>query len=123
MCATQRERSKFYFRLIINLHKLFLSKFVTAGADGDIRIWPTNDKEDVQHTCVGEWVLCVRNKGENFYVSTNNNDVQILSLPNGERMGILDRFVAPINHIAFAKNANVFQSNDIKYQPSNIANF
>ncbi|XP_057657701.1 WD repeat and HMG-box DNA-binding protein 1 [Diorhabda carinulata] len=82
------------------------SKFVTCGADGEIRIWST-DEEDPIHNCVGEWALSVGQKGDNVYVSTNNNDIQILSLADGDRAGVLDRFVAPINHIAVDRHSKL----------------
>jgi WD40 repeat protein len=75
------------------------SKFITCGADGDIRVWSTQEGEDPTHNCVGDWALSVRQKGANLYVATSSNDVQILTFPEGERNGVLDRFVAPINQI------------------------
>ncbi|XP_018571784.1 WD repeat and HMG-box DNA-binding protein 1 [Anoplophora glabripennis] len=83
------------------------TKFITCGADGDIRIWSTNDSEDPIHNCIGEWALSVRLRGNNVYVATSSNDIQILSLPEGDRDGVLDRFVAPINHIAVAKGGKL----------------
>ncbi|KAJ8971614.1 hypothetical protein NQ317_014735 [Molorchus minor] len=82
-------------------------KYITCGADGDIRIWLTDESEDPVHNCVGEWALCVKQKGDKLYVSTSSNDIQILTLPDGERDGVLDRFVAPINHIAIGKNSEL----------------
>ncbi|RZC41194.1 WD repeat and HMG-box DNA-binding protein 1 [Asbolus verrucosus] len=81
------------------------SKFITCGADGDIRIWSTEESEDPIHNCIGEWALSVRQKGNNLYVTTGSNDIQILIYPQGERNGVLNRFVAPINHIAISKNS------------------
>ncbi|KAJ8931900.1 hypothetical protein NQ314_015169 [Rhamnusium bicolor] len=83
------------------------TKFITCGADGDIRIWSTEETEDPVHNCIGEWALSVRQKGNNVYVATGSNDIQILTLPDGDRDGVLDRFVAPINHIAVGKNSQV----------------
>lgn len=65
------------------------------------------DSEDPIHNCIGEWALSVRHKGSNLYVATSSNDIQILTLPEGDRNGVLDRFVAPINHIAIAKDGKV----------------
>ncbi|CAH0555298.1 unnamed protein product [Brassicogethes aeneus] len=79
-------------------------KFITCGSDGDIRIWSTEESEDPVHNCIGEWALCVRQKGNKLYVATGSNDIQILTLPDGDRDGVLDRFTAPINHIAISKN-------------------
>ncbi|KAJ8932702.1 hypothetical protein NQ318_021221 [Aromia moschata] len=83
------------------------SKFITCGADGDIRIWSSEENEDPIHNCIGEWALSVRQRGNNVYVATSSNDIQILTLPDGDRDGVLDRFVAPINHIAVGKNSNL----------------
>ncbi|XP_008197856.2 WD repeat and HMG-box DNA-binding protein 1 [Tribolium castaneum] len=81
------------------------SKFITCGADGDIRIWPSAEDTDPTHTCIGEWSLSVCQKGECLYVATGSNDVQILTFPGGERNGLLDRFVAPINQIVPSKDS------------------
>lgn len=62
---------------------------------------------DPLHNCVGEWALAIRQKGDKLYVATSSNDIQILSLPDGDRDGVLDRFVAPINHIAVSKKGQV----------------
>nr|XP_023016671.1 WD repeat and HMG-box DNA-binding protein 1 [Leptinotarsa decemlineata] len=83
------------------------SKFITCGADGDIRIWSCDEGEDPIHNCVGEWALCIRQKDDKLYVATGSNDIQILALPEGDRDGVLDRFVAPINHIAVEKDTQL----------------
>lgn len=62
---------------------------------------------DPLHNCVGEWALAIRQKVDKLYVATSSNDIQILSLPDGDRDGVLDRFVAPINHIAVSKKGQV----------------
>lgn len=66
-----------------------------------------DESTDPVHTCVGEWALAIRQKEEKLYVSTASNDIQILSLPEGDRDGVLDRFVAPINHIAVSRKDTV----------------
>ncbi|CAH1099771.1 unnamed protein product [Psylliodes chrysocephalus] len=83
------------------------SKFVTCGADGDIRIWSIDESEDPVNNCVGEWSLSIAQKGDKIYVSTDSNDVRILSLEDGERAGVLDRSTAPINHIAIDKSSQL----------------
>ncbi|CAH1170852.1 unnamed protein product [Phaedon cochleariae] len=82
-------------------------RFITCGSDGDIRIWSTEEGEDPIHNCIGEWALSVQQKGDNLYVATGSNDIQILKLPEGDRHGVLDRFVAPINHIATEKDTQL----------------
>lgn len=82
-------------------------QFVTCGADGDIRIWSVDPSIDPVHNCVGEWALAIRQKDDKLYVATGSNIIQILSLPEGDRNGVLDRFVAPINHIAVSRNDQV----------------
>lgn len=62
---------------------------------------------DPIHNCVGEWALAIRQKHNKLYVATSSNDIQILSLPDGDRDGVLDRFVAPVNHIAVSKKGQV----------------
>nr|CAI5818265.1 unnamed protein product [Callosobruchus analis] len=83
------------------------SKYITCGADGDIRIWSSDDNEDPVHNCVGELAWAVGQKGEHLYVATGSNDIQILKIADGERDGVLGRYVAPINHIAAAKNSQL----------------
>lgn len=51
-----------------------------------------------------------------MYVATSSNDIQILTLPEGDRDGVLDRFVAPINHIAVAKDSKVSIYNLLYYK-------
>lgn len=58
-------------------------------------------------TCVGEWALCVRQKDKHVYIATDNNDVQIVTLSDAERDGILVRFTAPATHIAVGREHNV----------------
>ncbi|XP_044753645.1 WD repeat and HMG-box DNA-binding protein 1 isoform X1 [Coccinella septempunctata] len=82
-------------------------KYVTCGSDGDIRIWSQDLYEDPVHNCVGEWALAVRQKGSKLYIATSNNDVQIITFPDGDREGVLDRFVAPINNIAISKSGEL----------------
>ncbi|GJQ71634.1 hypothetical protein Trydic_g11333 [Trypoxylus dichotomus] len=81
-------------------------KLITCGTDGDIRIWSGFEDYDPVQTCVGEWSLCVRQKGNRIQIGTDNNNVQLLTYPNGERDGILTRFTAHVNHMAVGKNHN-----------------
>lgn len=80
---------------------------ITCGTDGDIRIWSGFEDYDPVQTCVGEWSLCVRQKRNQIQIGTDNNNVQLLTYPKGERDGILTRFTAHVNHIAVGKNHNV----------------
>lgn len=82
-------------------------KIITCGTDGDIRIWADFDDVDPIQTCVGEWALCVRQKDKHVYIATDNNDVQIVTLVDAERDGILVRFTAPATHMAVGKNHSV----------------
>lgn len=83
------------------------SKFITCGVDGDVRIWSAHEAEDPVHCCVGEYANSVREQGGKLYVATGSNDIQILTFPEGERDGLLDRFVAPINQIAVSGDSEV----------------
>lgn len=96
-------------RLNLQTHQYspIFSKFITCGADGDIRVWSVEEGSDPTHTCIGEWSLSVRQKDDNLYVATGSNDVQILTFPEGERNGVLDRFVAPVNQIALSSDNEV----------------
>lgn len=51
--------------------------------------------------------MCVRQKGEHLYVATDNNDVQIIKFPSGDRDGVLMRSTAHISHIAIGKEHEV----------------
>lgn len=86
---------------------MFCSKIITCGSDGDIKIWSNFEDVDFVQTCVGEWALCVRQKGEHLYVATDNNDVQIIKFPSGDRDGVLMRSTAHISHIAVGKEHDV----------------
>ncbi|XP_060519101.1 WD repeat and HMG-box DNA-binding protein 1 [Cylas formicarius] len=81
--------------------------FVTCGADGDIRIWSIHNSDDPHHVCIGEWALSVCQKEDKWYVATSNNDIQILSHPEGSREGVLDRYTAPVNQIVVCKSRNI----------------
>lgn len=80
---------------------------ITCGTDGDIRIWSGFEDDDPVQTCVGEWSQCVQQKGEQLMIATDNNNVQLVTFPGGERVGILTKFTAPVNHMAIGKNNNV----------------
>ncbi|KAL3269048.1 hypothetical protein HHI36_008131 [Cryptolaemus montrouzieri] len=82
-------------------------KYISCGSDGDIRIWSQDLYEDPVHNCVGEWALAVRQKRNKLYIATSSNDVQIITFPEGDRDGILDRYVAPINNMAISKNGDL----------------
>ncbi|KAF5273925.1 hypothetical protein FQA39_LY01040 [Lamprigera yunnana] len=79
---------------------------ITCGSDGDIRIWAGFDDDDPVQTCVGEWALCVSQKGKKLYIATDKNNVQIMTFPEAERDGILIRFTAHVNHLDTGKNHN-----------------
>lgn len=82
-------------------------RLITCGTDGDIRIWSGFDDDDPVQTCVGEWSLCVCQKGKQIQIATDNNNVQLMTFPEAERDGILLRFTAHVNHMAVGKNHNV----------------
>ncbi|XP_066141426.1 WD repeat and HMG-box DNA-binding protein 1 isoform X1 [Euwallacea fornicatus] len=81
--------------------------FMTCGADGDVRIWSVEEGADPTHTCIGEFALSVRHKGDQIYVATGNNEIQILSHPEGERDHLLTRATDLFNQIALCKNKNI----------------
>lgn len=82
-------------------------KLITCGTDGDIRIWSDFDDVDPTQACIGEWSVCVCQKGDYLYVATDKNIVQRMTFPDAERDGILVRFTAPVNHMAARKNYDV----------------
>ncbi|KAK9890820.1 hypothetical protein WA026_012163 [Henosepilachna vigintioctopunctata] len=82
-------------------------KYISCGSDGDMRIWSQDLYEDPVHNCVGEWALAVRQIANKLYIATSSNDVQIISFPDGNRDGLLDRYVAPINNIAVSKTGDL----------------
>lgn len=86
-------------------------KLVTCGTDGDIRVWSGFEDVDPVQTCVGEWALCVRQKGCLLFVATDNNDVQKMTFPDAERDGLLVRFTCHVTHMALTKAHDV-RTND-----------
>ncbi|KAK5644872.1 hypothetical protein RI129_006172 [Pyrocoelia pectoralis] len=99
------------------------TRLITCGTDGDIRIWAGFDDDDPFQTCVGEWALSVRQKGDRLYIATDKNNVQITTYPDAERDGILIRFTAHVNHMDIGKNHDFIAviSEDMEVKVINLA--
>ncbi|XP_046990325.1 WD repeat and HMG-box DNA-binding protein 1 isoform X3 [Schistocerca americana] len=77
---------------------------LTCGSDGDVRIWAGLEDDDSTSQCVGEKALAVTQKGNYFYVGTDNNNVQAYTFPDANRDQIVTRFSAPVTHVAVSEN-------------------
>ncbi|XP_007886321.2 WD repeat and HMG-box DNA-binding protein 1 [Callorhinchus milii] len=74
---------------------------VTAGSDGDVRIWESLDDDDPKSINMGEKVYSVALKNGMLVTTVSNNIVQVHSFPEGTPDGILTRFTAEANHVVF----------------------
>ncbi|XP_065173961.1 LOW QUALITY PROTEIN: WD repeat and HMG-box DNA-binding protein 1 [Atheta coriaria] len=95
---------------------------ISGGDDGDIRIWNGFDDADPFQTALGEVVLCTKQKNDHLIVATDNNKVQLVQFPSGERDGFLTRFTAQVNHIAVSPSHNwvAIGSEDMTTQVVNL---
>lgn len=74
----------------------YCRRIITAGADGDIRIWNGINDDDPTSHCVGEFVLGVAHYDERVVASTDLNTVQAYTFPAFDRDGTEFRFTAPV---------------------------
>ncbi|XP_013111089.2 WD repeat and HMG-box DNA-binding protein 1 [Stomoxys calcitrans] len=69
---------------------------LTCGSDGDIRRWRGIDDDDPSSNCLGEFVVCLAQKGDKLLASTDRNTVQAYTFPDLDNDGTLLRFTAPV---------------------------
>lgn len=69
---------------------------LTCGSDGDIRKWRGIDDDDPSSNCLGEFVICLAQKGAKLLASTDRNTVQAYTFPDMDNDGTLVRFTAPV---------------------------
>ncbi|XP_037887483.1 WD repeat and HMG-box DNA-binding protein 1 [Glossina fuscipes] len=69
---------------------------LTCGSDGDIRKWQGIDDDDPISNCLGEFVVCLAQRGDKLLASTDHNTVQSYILPDLDKDGTLLRFTAPV---------------------------
>lgn len=72
------------------------SHIITAGSDGDIRIWNGINDDDPSSKCVGEFVMALAHYAQRILVATDLNTVQALTFPDGDRDGTEFRFTAAV---------------------------
>ncbi|XP_075169114.1 chromosome transmission fidelity 4 [Haematobia irritans] len=82
-----------YTSLIYNDDGEFI---LTCGSDGDIRRWRGIDDDDPMSNCLGEFVVCLVQKGNKLLASTDRNTVQAYTFPDMDNDGTLMRFTAPV---------------------------
>lgn len=75
------------------------SHIITAGSDGDIRIWDDINDDDPTSKCVGEFVLALCQYEQRILVATDLNTVQAFTFPDGDRDGTEFRFTASVTCI------------------------
>ncbi|XP_025602291.2 WD repeat and HMG-box DNA-binding protein 1 [Athalia rosae] len=94
---------------------------LTCGVDGDVRSWLNLMDDDPASSCVSEQVISVVSKNEKVYVATDNNTVQILTYPDLEKEGIINRFTGTVCCLATTRNGNFIVSGscDMQIQVSN----
>lgn len=76
-----------------------ISRIITAGSDGDIRIWDGINDDDPTSKCVGECVLALCQYEQRILVATDLNTVQAFTFPDGDRDGTEFRFTAAVTCI------------------------
>uniref|UniRef100_A0A1A9WIP5 Uncharacterized protein n=1 Tax=Glossina brevipalpis TaxID=37001 RepID=A0A1A9WIP5_9MUSC len=77
---------------------------ITCGSDGDIRKWQGIDDDDPTSSCLGEFVVCLAQKGDKLLASTDHNTVQSYVFPDMDKDGTLLRFTAPVISIKIKDN-------------------
>eukprot|EP00112_Aurelia_sp_Birch-Aquarium-sp1_P022414 Seg631.2 transcript_id=Seg631.2/GoldUCD/mRNA.D3Y31 product="WD repeat and HMG-box DNA-binding protein 1" protein_id=Seg631.2/GoldUCD/D3Y31 len=77
---------------------------LTAGADGDVRVYKGLDDDDHVSFRVGTCVTAIDVKNDEIAVATECNDVKTYLIPEGTQQDILVRFTAQVNSICFARS-------------------
>lgn len=94
--TANNSRLRIPFNKTINRFSHISSHIITAGSDGDIRIWAGINDDDPTSKCVGEFVLAVAHHAQRILVATDLNTVQALTFPDGDRDGTEFRFTAAV---------------------------
>eukprot|EP00794_Sanderia_malayensis_P017651 gene17651-19406_t len=80
---------------------------LTAGADGDVRVYNDLLDDDAVSFRVGTLVTAIAVREKEIAVATDCNDVKTFSIPEGIQQEILLRFTARVNTICFNKNGDL----------------
>lgn len=87
---------------------------LTCGSDGDIRKWRGIDDDDPSSNCLGEFIVCLAQKGDKLLASTDRNTVQSYTFPDMDNDGTLLRFTAPVSCIKMRGDFVAAGSEDTK---------
>lgn len=92
---------------------------LTAGADGDVRVWNGFDDDNAVSHRAGDCVYGIVLKGKRLYTAADNNVVQIYTFPELSADGIVTRCTSRITHFSLNSSGShmaVCSSDfDIKY--------
>ncbi|XP_037806076.1 WD repeat and HMG-box DNA-binding protein 1 [Lucilia sericata] len=92
---------------------------LTCGSDGDVRKWRGIDDDDPSSNCLGEYIICLAQKGNKLLASTDRNTVQAYTFPDMEIDGTLMRFTAPVVSIKVRNDCVAAGSEDTKIKVKN----
>ncbi|XP_065367282.1 WD repeat and HMG-box DNA-binding protein 1 [Calliphora vicina] len=92
---------------------------LTCGSDGDIRKWRGIDDDDPSSNCLGEYIVCLAQKGDKLLASTDRNTVQAYTFPDMDIDGTLMRFTAPVVAIKVREDCVAAGSEDTKIKVKN----
>lgn len=92
------------------------SKFLTCGADGDLRIWNGIDDDDPLTQCVGEFTISCAQYDERIIVTTDVNTVQAYTYPDCDRDGTNFRCTGIVNCVKAGKEHLAIGTEDMIIQ-------
>jgi len=85
----------------------FFRKFLTCGSDSDIRIWDGFSDQDPGAFSASDSCLSLLCFGQNVYVATEYNTIEVYELPNGKKIGVKAKFSAAVNHMDISKDGKL----------------
>ncbi|XP_065655178.1 WD repeat and HMG-box DNA-binding protein 1 isoform X2 [Hydra vulgaris] len=84
------------------------NSIVTAGSDGDIRIYPGLYDEESASVSLGLKITCLAVQSDIIVIATDFHEVKCYKLPELEVLhNILLRFTSPINYVCISKNKEI----------------